>query len=389
MVPKIQNTDSIQTSKDGLDFDAPNETWIIEPDVIVFSESASGVSSHANPNNKLINDGKVYAAGFLGTGVSFNVGDGTVVNTAGAEIFGSGFGIIMAGSGTNVVNNFGDVISVSAGISIGIDFSSNTHGALLNNHGYVFGTFVGVSIDSNFVGGQFNNFDVIKSSFEDGIDIATAPNLLTNITNATGAIIEGASNSINVFAGMLHLANHGTVIGNISDTANVHDVIINPGKIIGAVHLGGGNDVFNGTGGKSGPIFGDDGNDRILGGIGNDQIHGGNGNDTLKGAPGNDRFFFDTSLNAATNVDRILDFTPHHDKIVLSAGIFTFLPLGALSKTDFHVGGPAGTSPQIDYAPGNGFLSYAPNGAAGASTHFATLANHALINLHPGDLLVA
>ena len=54
----------------------------------------------------------------------------------------------------------------------------------------------------------------------------------------------------------------------------------------GAIHLGSGNDVFNGKGGSSSAIFGDASNDSIVGGTGNDRIHGGNGNDTLTGGPG-------------------------------------------------------------------------------------------------------
>jgi Ca2+-binding RTX toxin-like protein len=388
MVTKTQNTDSIQSSTDGFDFDASNETGIIDPGVVIFSQSAFGVSNHANANTKLVNEGRVYAAGFLAAGVYLNVGNGSVSNAPGAEIFGSGFGIAMGGSGTNVVNNFGDIVSVSHGISIGIDFGSTTHWDRLNNHGYIFGTAAGVTIDSTFTGGTFNNFSTIKS-IQDGIEIATAPNLLTKINNATGGIIEGTSASIKVFAGILHLINHGTIIGNIVDTGGGRDVIVNTGKIKGMVELGSGNCHFNGTGGTSGTIIADGGNDRITAGKGNVLIELGGGQSTLTGGPGHDRFLFDSAL--VGQVDKIMNFGHGLDKIVLLATDFAGIGAasGTLAAADFHVGAHASSFLQhILYNPANGFLSYDPDGSGPLTpVHFATLSPH--LALTHSDFLVA
>jgi len=72
-------------------------------------------------------------------------------------------------------------------------------------------------------------------------------------------------------------------------------------------------------------IYGRDGNDALYGNTGNYTLIGGNGNDVLVGGAGNDTFFFNAALNAATNVDTIIDFSVADDRIVLENGDFTAL----------------------------------------------------------------
>lgn len=69
-------------------------------------------------------------------------------------------------------------------------------------------------------------------------------------------------------------------------------------------------------------IKGDAFANKLYGGTGKDTIFGGGGNDTLKGGGDADRFVFDTTLNAATNVDQIKDFKHDVDKIALDKDIF-------------------------------------------------------------------
>jgi Ca2+-binding RTX toxin-like protein len=166
--------------------------------------------------------------------------------------------------------------------------------------------------------------------------------------------------------------------------------VINHGKIAGNTHLGRGDDLFNGGGGKSGPVFGDDCNDRLIGGSKNDQLHLGDGSDKLTGGLGADQFFFDSGANGS--VDKITDFTPsQHDKLVLSAASFLGItPVGGtLDASEFHVGSTAATPNQhILYTPGNGFLFYDQDGSGttDAPIHFATLSTHPTIG--PGAILV-
>ena len=283
-----------------------------------------------------------------------------------------------------MINNLGSM----AGLVDGVVFSGNSRNAQLINYGSIYGHLIGVDALSFHEGGIIANFGAIRSD-KVGVHVYTQPGLTPLITNAAGGIIVGPTDAIRTESyGAISLNNHGTLIGDIDCTVpGANDVVINHGKILGTVSLGSGDDVFNGKGGKSGAVFGGDGNDRLVGSSHSDLLHGGDGNDTLTGGPGADKFFFDTALNALTNVDTITDFKPAQgDKIVLSETYFAGLgPLGKLHAAHFHVNtaGP-GASPQIVYTQSNGFLYYDANGhLPGGMTHFATLAS--LPVLHNSD----
>jgi Ca2+-binding RTX toxin-like protein len=64
-------------------------------------------------------------------------------------------------------------------------------------------------------------------------------------------------------------------------------------------------------------LYGGSGNDRLYGGYGNDNVYGGTGNDVLFGGAGSDRFYFNPN-QAGEGKDRIADFNPNLDKIVLN-----------------------------------------------------------------------
>ena len=87
-------------------------------------------------------------------------------------------------------------------------------------------------------------------------------------------------------------------------------------------------------------INGDAGVDTMTGGGGNDVLYGGTGNDTLTGGTGADYFIFNTALDAATNMDIIVDFSVVDDTIRLENGIMTGLGLttGTLAEGAFHSG---------------------------------------------------
>ena len=52
-------------------------------------------------------------------------------------------------------------------------------------------------------------------------------------------------------------------------------------------------------------------------------MNGGDGRDDLTGLGGQDQFLFNTPLNAATNVDRIIDFNVADDTILLEQAVFS------------------------------------------------------------------
>jgi Ca2+-binding RTX toxin-like protein len=153
------------------------------------------------------------------------------------------------------------------------------------------------------------------------------------------------------------------------------------GKNNGADSLSGptGDDILIGGGNKD-AVFAGTGNDTVFGQNGNDEIHGGDGNDVLYGGEGNDTFYFDTALNAATNVDTIKDFASGSDKISLSkSGLFTALgAVGGNLIGDFSANSTtAGTGAEhVFYDPATGNLYYDANaGSHSDAVLFADLTN--------------
>jgi Ca2+-binding RTX toxin-like protein len=116
----------------------------------------------------------------------------------------------------------------------------------------------------------------------------------------------------------------------------------------------------------------------IIGNAGNNVIDGAAGSDTLEGLGGNDTFVFNTALNAATNVDSMLDFTHGTDKIELDHAIFTALAAAnPLPAADFTTGTPTNANQHIVYNTTTGALSYDDDGnGAHAAVQFATLTTH-------------
>jgi Ca2+-binding RTX toxin-like protein len=106
-------------------------------------------------------------------------------------------------------------------------------------------------------------------------------------------------------------------------------------------------------------------------------INGKGGNDTLTGGLGVDRFVFDTALNAASNVDRITDFSVKDDTIQLDDAIFATLGApGTLAASLFRntASGPVDADDRIVYDAATGALSYdADASGASAAILFATL----------------
>ena len=100
-----------------------------------------------------------------------------------------------------------------------------------------------------------------------------------------------------------------------------------------------GSDRIHGTGVQD-AIHGRGGNDRLFGFDGNDTLNGGAGNDTLQGSFGDDVYVFDSALDAASNVDKIIEFDKV-DTIHLSSAIFTKLSAGELDYANFSNSGAA------------------------------------------------
>jgi serralysin len=133
-------------------------------------------------------------------------------------------------------------------------------------------------------------------------------------------------------------------------------------------------DILVGNNVNADYLFGSLGADTLYGLGGSDSLAGGAGNDLLYGGAGADRFVFDTALNAATNVDAIMDFAVNADDIVLSQAIFAGIGV-TLGATEFQLGSTANDSgDRIIYNQATGQLFFDADGLGGAAqTLFATV----------------
>ncbi|HEV2865166.1 MAG TPA: calcium-binding protein, partial [Allosphingosinicella sp.] len=205
----------------------------------------------------------------------------------------------------------------------------------------------------------------IETSSSDGIDTVTSAlsftlgAFLDNLT-LTGTAITGTGNGGN-----------NTIIGNNANN------VLSGGNGIDTLKGSAGNDTLDGGGnndkldggGASDTLFGGIGSDTLDGNTGSDKLNGGSGNDTLIGGSGTDSYFFDTALNASTNVDKIIGFSVADDTILLNRAIFAGITAnGTLAASRFHVGtAAADASDRIIYNSGTGQLFYDPDGLGGAA----------------------
>ena len=317
----------------GIDFSGAGQTWMIGPDVIVSSDFSNGVNSGFG-DSTLVNDGAIRSSLTAGHGVLFGGNTGLIHNGADGSI--TGFTGVEVDAQNIETLNLGSIVGYG---SDGFEFYLASHNSSLDNRGFVFGGRYGVSDLSVYGGDSITNSGTIEGQSA-GVAFGTVPGLVTHVTNS-GTIYGDDGVAIYSVSGGLDLQNSGKLIGEIRLEAADNDTIANHGSIVGVVHLGGGSDSFNGTGGTSGAMFGEagadtltggsagdtldggsendtltggagadilkggDGNDKLIGGLGNDKLFGGLGNDSLTGGAGNDFFVFDTKPNASTNHDTV------------------------------------------------------------------------------------
>ncbi len=386
----------------GIAFTVDDEQWTIETGVVVASADSDAVLSMFRLST-LINHGAILSTGQFNAGVDLAGDSNLLTNAEDGSVTGALIGVVLDGADDRIDNQ-----GAIRGLALnGVDFAPDAVGATLANHGSIFGGEFGVAVFATADGGRIDNFGRIASD-QDGIGLESGDGITTVVLNEAGAMIAGGSSGIFVGAGRLSLDNAGTIAGGIFlDADAAAAAIANHGAIRGVVGLGAGNDIFLGTGGSSGPvfaaggddvlvggsradaIFGDAGNDRLAGAAGNDTLDGGQGNDTLTGGPGHDQFIFEASPDSARNLDRITDFAPGVDHIVLGDRVFAHLGAdGVLAAARFALGpGAADAGDRIVYSPRTGFLLYDPDGRGGApAVHFATLAPH--LALHNTDFVV-
>lgn len=177
------------------------------------------------------------------------------------------------------------------------------------------------------------------------------PNCLVTVT---GDLVVEAHGSLtgdgDLEAARTTVATGGLISVDIN-FGNGVNTFVNKGTVNSLVHLGGGNDSFDGSGGSAVTVFGDADNDQLVGSSHNDSLNGGAGIDTLTGGLGRDMLtggadgdFFDFNSikdsRKGSSADVIVDFARGTDKINLGGidakkggGDNQFKWIG---KKDFH-----------------------------------------------------
>ena len=147
----------------------------------------------------------------------------------------------------------------------------------------------------------------------------------------------------------------------------VGGVTIANGVVIENATGGDGNDVITGNAAAN-MLRGGAGADTINGGRGNDTLDGDGGADVLTGGAGRDSFLFDSLPTDRTLADRITDFTPGEDRILLDHLAFSGLAAGALDAGAFALGRRAAEADdRLLYDATSGLLRWDADGAGGAA----------------------
>jgi len=283
---------------------------------------------------------------------------------------GAGADRMLGGSGndTYVVDNAADLAiesSAAGGIdtvesSIALTLLANLENLVLTGSANInaAGNSLANSLTGNSGNNLLNGFGSADSMHGgDGNDVYIVDNvgdqaLETSATGGDDRVQSSVSLSLTSFVEQLTLTGSASING----TGNALDNVIN------------GNNGANNLGGLSG-------NDTLRGGAGADALHGGTGNDTLDGGANADGFYFETALDAATNVDTILGYVAADDTIFLDNAVFTGLADGALAAGAFNSGTAATEADdRIIYNAATGALLFDADGAGGAAAvQFATV----------------
>ncbi|NEP74670.1 MAG: hypothetical protein F6K25_23845 [Okeania sp. SIO2G4] len=164
------------------------------------------------------------------------------------------------------------------------------------------------------------------------------------------------------------------------------DDVLNGGLGNDFILGGDGNDLLIGRPGFD-HLLGGNGNDIIEGGTGRDRLNGGSGNDILTGGASIDRFIFATNAEFTAEdlgIDRITDFVPGQDLILLDQRTFTALTSIETEFEEVSSNQEAATANAlIVYNTGNGNLFYNQNGSEagfGSGGRFARLLNEASVS---------
>ncbi|MEG3179554.1 beta strand repeat-containing protein [Sphingomonas sp. LT1P40] len=265
----------------------------------------------------LSNSGKVHA--IAGTGdadaiILFGSAEWpsaySIVNEVGGDIYArseSGYASGVRYGNAGALHNQGLIETWGGNGAVAVDMSAN--GGDLANDGTII-AFSPESSENYSIGAYFWSFASVVNTGVIAADIALYFSKSTfgqvdinNSGDIYGLIVSDPGDDLSF--GAVSLTNSGRIFGDIVilDSNTISDTVTNTGLIDGIVALGGGNDVFDGSGGtQTGAIYGDAGNDTLIGGAGSDIFDGGVGKDTMRGGAGDDIYYVDDFDDVVTEL---------------------------------------------------------------------------------------
>ena len=305
--------------------------------------------------------------------------DSYVVDNAGdivVEQAGAGYDVVTSSIGYALGDNVEAVrlIGVAAGATV------VAQGNDLNNE--LNAVWVDQSAKVSLLGGGGND-RLLGSRYDDLLDGGTGADTMRGGRGNDSYVVDSVTDLVYEQAGEGYDVITSSVGYRLG--ANVEGLRL-VGVAEGASVVAQGNDLNNSLNAvwvdKSASIslLGHGGDDTLQGSRFGDLLDGGAGSDRLTGGGGADRFHFGDVLNAATNVDTILDFQKGVDVIELDDAVFAGLNLGKLDASAF-VANASGTATSADqriiYDTDSGQLFYDADGSlGGAAVLFGMVAGH-------------
>ncbi len=333
----------------------------------VISQADTGVNAAILVEDGVGFHGTISNSGFIfGVRNGVYIGDGdhalTLLNEVDGLIASDSRAVNIDGTGVSVVNQgviagtdqsrngviYGDVTAddfsilntgrIDAGIDFnGVSFNADAIslqlGALVNasivNHGEINGRgeatgngeasgvrlFSGVEGPSVFVG-DIVNTGAIGSEDTAAILIQQGVRVVGEIVNSGLLSARNALDARESDFGLTFRQTDGVADGRLRFGDGNDVVLIEGGAVLGEIDLGGGLNVFDGSGAASSlAVFGGRDRDRIIGGAGDDEIDAGGGRDVATGGEGADSFFFSNALigDGRRDLLRITDFDVTED----------------------------------------------------------------------------
>jgi hypothetical protein len=306
----FHQTTNVFTTGTAITFANNDDTWIVDPGVIVSrADGVANVPTITSGNKTgcvLVNDGYVFygGTGDFNDGIPYGVtmfdASSRIVNHAGAVISADGYAIITSGSVENagiIVGGFGALEGAGLDLNNTGQLRSGSvavlTGALANiqNAGLIEGGRWGIKVD----GAGHGDTTTIANAKDGTIKGGNVPSLF----DPAAAISSSNNNAV-------ALNNKGLIDGDVDFNALLaNDNVFNKGTIVGDAFLGPGDDTFVFAGGKQGSVFGE---------------------------AGADSFNFQGKLAAKKDAAAIADFTPGEDTIGLSKKLFKGIGKGGTAQ---------------------------------------------------------